>query len=134
MTLFRSAVVSEYQSAKVSTTRVRWQAFRVVRRCACACTRRPPPLTLTAPTSLPRVQLTWAVTGATGAFLVMGQNYKGNSRGEHALQGVQAAVRGAWEGVVTGEWGAAAAAAAPAAHTPPPAGAPAGEGRGPELK
>jgi hypothetical protein len=58
--------------------------------------------------------LTWAATAAGGAVM-LGSDYAGNARGDHALRGAQAAARAAWEAVIVRESDEAGAAAAAAA-------------------
>jgi hypothetical protein len=75
MTLFRPAVVSEYQRTRVASTRYKWQVYKIA---------------------------TYVVTAGIAGVLIFGQDYVGNGRGDHALSGVQAGARRVYEAVMLG--------------------------------
>ena len=73
-TLYRPAVVSEFQKASVDSTRSRWQAYKI---------------------------MTWVLTGAAGGIM-LSQTYPASdaSQGRHALSGVQEHLRNVYESFV----------------------------------
>jgi hypothetical protein len=73
MTLFRPAVVSEYQRTRVASTRYKWQVYKIA---------------------------TYVVTAGIAGVLIFGQDYVGNGRGDHALSGVQAGARRVYEAIM----------------------------------
>ena len=77
MTLFRAPVVSEFQKTKVTSVQRRWQLFKIA---------------------------TWAVTGLAGFIMVVGNDYRGDSKGDHALRPIQHGYKTLREAIITGEW------------------------------